>query len=306
MSNQYSWEKLSLEQLQELIGEGINSPSLHTAFETRLLMRRLPTLDYLVARQLITSHNDPSSTDQRDALGHALARAMTDAMPFKKDLIEIRAMLSPGGQKLFDRAERRYLKSSAYEAIETSSEELMLLVDEANSKDTTGERSKQVVDEFSSRLSESEAGQLEEFLRDRGIECWEDWYRLIDARRCIAETRPDLIKQRGFRAHKAFTNAALKLAADAKSAGPGWTPTKLLEYRAIDWSTVHPGSIIDEPGGRQVFGDRTPVRRDSNGKLMRQSVDIFGREIAANEHPDYDKIRQAAEKAFLKSSKRRN
>ena len=302
---------MSLEQLDELLEElsdrmqAKQVQPLRREYEAKLMMHRLPGLDRHIALAMITSHDDPWKEGTMDPMAEHLAVVFARNEVQKTTLNEIRAACSPGGQRLLDRAVMRYKKTPVYQTTERNAEELMLRIDLAKREEGVGEATERAVEDFTDQIDAAESERLKAYLRENwGIESWDDWYLIVDARNCIAEKNPEMLKRSGYRAHRAFTKAALRLANRAR--GFGWTPSALLAYESIDWKTVNPGAIIDVPGGGQVYGDRTPVHRDNNGQPRRKSIDIFGRDIADNMHPDYEQIRQAAEKAFLKSSKRRN
>ena len=305
MKDQYSWEKLNLEQLTELIAQGLGwNKGLQVAYQARLLMAKLPRLDFYLARLLVSSENDPGGTDRKDSMGSLVADALVDQMPFNKQLIEIRSMLSSGGQKVFDRAVRKYRNHPEAQAAEINALEMMEGL-EGLPRDATGKKAKQRADEFAEELEDKQAQDYRRILaEDYDITSMKDFARLIDARHCIAETQPQLLERSGLSGARAFTRAALKLVEDSRS--KDCMPREIIEFRKtmvmVRNGTANPGSIINVPGSsQQIYGNGEPVRRSKkDGKPRRTAIDIFGNEVAAGDQVDVNNLRDMAEVAFKK------
>lgn len=302
MEEQYSWEKLNLEQLTELIAQGLGwNKGLQVAYQARLLMSKLPRLDFYLARLLVSSENDPGGTDRTDPIGSLVADALVDQMPFEKQLIEIRSMLSAGGQKVFDRAVRKYRKHPKAQAAEINALEMMQGL-KGLPEDATGEQAKQKADEFAEDLEDKQAEDFRRILaEDYDITSMEDFARLIDARHCIAETQPKLLNRPGLSGARAFTKAALKLVGESRA--KDCMPREIIEYRKamvmVRNGTANPGSIINVPGSSQkIYGNGEPVRPGKDGKPRRTVIDIFGNEVAAGEQVDVNNLRDMVEVAF--------
>lgn len=260
----------------------------------------LPSLNRSIALLMVTSHNDPEGNSTTYALSEQLADVFSRCGFFDGQLGEVRGMCSEGGQKMFDRAVRRYKKSPRYESTEISALDLMQRFDDCDEK-TTGEQAQAAADQYAEQLEEEEADRLKDILRDQfGIESWDDWYRLIDARRCIAKSNPELLERGGLKNHRAFAKRANDLAESSKS--KDCTPSTLVKWRdtqaRIRQGIENPLSIIPVPGGGDVWGNGEPVLRDKEGNPRRRVIDIFGKEVPENRKSDVDEINEMVVKAY--------
>ena len=263
-------------------------------------MAMLPSLERSIALLMVTSHNDPEGSSTTYPLSEQLADVFSRNAFFDGQLREVRGMCSEGGQKIFDRAVRRYKKSPRYQSTEISALDLMQRFNSCDEK-TTGEQAQAAADQYAEQLEEEEAGRLRDILRDQfGIESWDDWYRLIDARRCIAKSNPELLERGGLKNHRAFAKRASELTEASKS--KDCTPSTLIKWREtkdrIRQGIENPLSIIPVPGGGHVWGNGEPVQRDRQGNPRRRIIDIFGKEVAENEKPDIGGIGGMVDRAY--------
>ena len=103
---------------------------------------------------------------------------------------------------------------------------------EAKGEEFNAEEAQRMVDEFMDELSDDDAAEARQWLRDRGIESLEDWALIEDALRCIARDRPEILEKPGYKAWNRFVLKALELRDIARS--KNCTPSEWTAWLKID------------------------------------------------------------------------
>lgn len=302
---------MTLQQIEELLNEiGDRMPAaqvkpLNTEYEIKLLMEKVPLLRRDLAKLLVVADGDPEGSMTQQRLSQELSTVFERNGFTESALSELRIMCGVGGAKLFERAVKKYRTSPSYKALEMNAIECLHSIDDPECDD--GAPHQQAAEKWADELPEDERQRLQDHLRDEyGLESVEDWTRLIQARHCIAKRHPQKVTREGYKAARKFARLAKQLADDSKVLD--CMPAELMEWRdtkaKIREGRVNPGSIINVPGGGQVWGDGEAVRPDKEGRPKHKMIDIFGNEVASNEMPDVTRIDRMVNTAWKNPQKR--
>lgn len=298
---------MSLEQVQALLEElsdRMPAPMakiLRQEYEVKLLMAMLPTLQRPLALVLTTATSDPSGTKTHCSLSDELAIVLERNRVTESTLGDVARSCNPIGLKVFQRAVRKFKTSSGFQAIDLSTDELFQVIDQVEDNGD-GNETQQAADAFTEDFSPDDTEWLRNHLRDAyGLTSAKDWAFLKQARHCIKTENRELMMKQGRKAARKLSKMAFELYEQAKA--NDCSPVEWLEWqetkRAIRRGKVFRGSIINAPGGRQVWGDGEPVRYDREGKPRRTAIDIFGREVASTDETDVHEIDRMMKRAYL-------
>ena len=299
---------LSLAELEKLKADPEVGPCqpIELEYNIKLLIARLPKLSRDVALVLHNANQDSSGGRTHCDVSDELSRVLIHNKATESLMRDIALMCNEIGLKVLRRGIAKYKASPQYKAVELSSDELFAHLDD-NKGGSSNNDPQKTVEAFTEDFPEDDREWLRSHLRDTyGLHSAEDWEHLKQARRCIAEERADLLGKRGHKTARTLSKLAHDLYTTAKA--NDCSPAEWIEWRKtkalVRDGKVHPGSIINVPGGKQIFGDGEPVRPDSQGRPRRTAIDIFGREVAANEMADVHKIDNMVRNAFEKRPKR--
>ena len=155
---EWNFEKLSLDQLSSLMKELGPIPVLLKEHNTKLLMRQINGMERALACLLTDAQDDPWNEGNEDPRASQLAALFVRNGFTQAQLTSLRLHCAPGGQKVWNRACRRYFNDYSYRARQQSGQEVLDHVFKSqDGSEFSGKEASKAAEDFTSDFQDPES-----------------------------------------------------------------------------------------------------------------------------------------------------
>ena len=293
-----NFDRLSLDQLSELIQQFPGQPALVKEIGIKSLMQRVSGLSRALALKL-HYREDPWQSGSTEKDSEILAMLFVRNRFTRKELNDLAMFCGDGGLKLFKRAVSRWEKDEVPQFTSLAIAEVMKRSDDAED----AKEGSSTMQELDSHLAEfDESYRLREvLLHDYGIESEEDWLKWKQASAIIRKQNRRLWLTPTLKARNSITKKTKALFDRAKTFRDDCWPAEVVmwdEYRRTPASQRNPNQIMTRPDGVAVWGDGEVVIYDAEGKPRRKVLSLFGNEVAEGSEPDFGQLESMVRRAY--------